>query len=111
MPVNDNNPDTDGDGICDLNCPADRMMYYGADWSSDYDLKEPPKCTTCNFGWVYTTQDECAKCQRQKSGSFMAIKWSRETFNVCFACSWGGSVVTTLDECRQCPNRYWIPEM
>lgn len=100
------------EGMCEQKCTANQMIYYNVDGSGDLDLKGEPKCSLCNFSWLYTTKDECAKCQRQKPGSFMAIKWQRETFNVCMPCAYNSlPCVTTLEECQNCPNRYWIPEM
>ncbi|MBQ7413565.1 MAG: hypothetical protein IJV07_04775 [Alphaproteobacteria bacterium] len=109
FPLSQNMADTNHDGICDEKCPDDQIEYTALFGSGDVDLKSGWKCIACNTTGMYTTAEQCHKCQQQNPGQFYAVKyWGRNFFNLCLPCSIEASIYsTTREECDQCANRYF----
>ncbi|MBQ7413259.1 MAG: hypothetical protein IJV07_03180 [Alphaproteobacteria bacterium] len=89
-----NNPDNNGDGICDQLCPNNRTLLY-----TDADYKNVFACRSCGAESYYTTISECRKC-----GSNFAFDGK-----YCFYCDTKNTNLThpktSSNECGRCQNR------
>ena len=89
------NPDTDGDGICDQNCPNGwTLAYTNPNRTTIYG------CITCGTEGHFTTQSECQRC-----GNGYAYVNNQ----YCMLCTTTNTALKTpsasLNECKRCSNR------